>query len=219
MRIIKVKNYKEMSDIACNILIKQIKKKPRSVIGFATGHTPLGLYKNLSKSKVDFSKVITFNLDEFYPIKKTNKNSYYYYMHRNLFDKINLKKSNINLLNGETKNYKIECKNYENKIKKHRIDIQTLGVGVNGHIAYNQPGSLINSTTRLVQLKNKKALTVGIKTILSAKKIILLASGKKKAKAIKQLIKGKVTEYYPVTYLKKHKNVIVIADRAARSLL
>lgn len=223
MRIIKTKDYNEMSDKATQILIREISKKPNSVIGFATGHTPLGFYKNLikeyKKGKVNFSKTISFNLDEFYPIKKTNKKSYYYYMHKNLFNHVNIKKSNINLLNGETKSPGKECKNYENKIKKHRINIQILGVGVNGHIAYNQPGSKINSKTRLVKLKDKRALSMGIKTILSAKKIILLASGKKKAKAIKQLVKGKISEEFPVTYLKKHKNLIVIADKEACSLL
>lgn len=224
MKIIKAKSYKELSKTACDIIIKEVFKKPNIVIGFATGSTPLELYKELvreyKKKDIDFSKVTTFNLDEYYPIKKNNKKSYRYYMYKNLFGHINIKKSNINLLNGEAKNPEKECVNYENKIKRKHIDIQILGVGSNGHIAFNEPGTSLNSRTRLITWPdNKKGLTMGIKTILSAKKIVLLASGKKKAKAIKQLIKGKIDKRYPVTYLKKHRSLILIIDKSAASLI
>lgn len=218
MKLIKTKNYNEMSEKASDIVVKEILKKPNIAIAFATGKTPIGLYKNLVKAykqdKIDFSKIKAFNLDEYYPISKKNKESFHYYLHKNLFDKVNIPKKNLNFLNGESKNWKKECDNYESKIIKNKVDLMILGVGVNGHIAFNEPNSEINSKTRLVELKHravrKKALTIGISTILSAKKILLLASGKKKAKAIKCLIKCKPDKSCPVTFLKKHKNLIVI---------
>jgi len=207
-----------MSEKASEIVINDILKKPNLTITFATGKTPIGLYKNLVKAykqeKINFSKIKAFNLDEFYPISKKNKESSNYYLHKKLFDKINIPKKNITLLRGESKNWEKECSNYEKKIKKSKVDLMILGVGVNGHIAFNEPGSEIDSKTRLIELKHKavrkKSLTIGISTILSAKKIILLASGKKKAKAINYLIKSKPNKDCPVSFLKKHKNLTVI---------
>ena len=232
MKLIKVKNYNELSEKAFQIVKKEISKKPNLVIGFATGKTTLGLYRKLAeayrKGEIDFSKIKSFNLDEYYPIKKKNKKSLSYSMFKNLFNKINIKKENINLLNGNVKDIKKECKNYENKIRKNPIDMQILGIGINGHIGFNEPGSEFNSKTRLVYLsketikrKNvtKKALTVGISTIMKSKKIILLAFGKKKAKAVRDLIKGEINKNCPASFLKKHKNLFVIIDGKAGSLL
>lgn len=223
-----------MSEKAAEIIIRGINKKPYSVLGFATGKTPLGLYKLLvkayKKNKVDFSKIKAFNLDEYYPIRKYDKRSFYHYMFMNLFNHINIKKENINLLNGETKNPKKECEDYENKIKKNPIDLQILGVSTNGHIGFNEPGSLKESKTRLIglfpetikknKIKNiKKGLTIGISTIMKSRKIILLASGKNKAEVIKYLIKCKSDSCCPVSFLKNHKNLIVIVDKGAGSLI
>jgi glucosamine-6-phosphate deaminase len=232
MKLIKVKNYNELSEKAFQIVIKEILKKPNLVIGFAAGKSPLGLYRKLTEAykngEIDFSKVKSFNLDEYYPIKKKNKKSFSYFLSKNLFNKINIKKENINLLNGEARNFKKECRNYENKIRKNPIDMQILGVGVNGHIGFNEPGSNFNSKTRLVDLSeesvrgksvSKSALTVGISTIMKSKKIILLAFGNKKAKAVRDLIKGKIDKNCPVSFLKKHKNLFVIMDGKAGSLL
>lgn len=225
MKIIRVKNYKELSKKAADIVINQIKIKPNSTIGLATGKTPLGLYKNLvgayKKKKISFSKIKTFSLDEFYPIKKTNKKSYNYYLFHNFFNKIDAKKENIVLLDGEIKNYEKECKEYEKKIRKNPIDLQILGIGENGHIAFNEPGSDYNSKTRLVQLTHLKGkgLTIGISTILKSKKIILLASGNKKAKAIFGLIKGKINKNCPASFLRRHKNIFVIIDKKASFLI
>jgi glucosamine-6-phosphate deaminase len=233
------KNYEELSEKAAEIVIKEISKKPCLTIGFATGSTPLGLYKKLvlayKKKKISFSKITSFNLDEYYGIKRKDKNSYNYYMHQILFNNINIKKSNINMLGGEAENPEKECQNYEKKIKNKPIDIQILGVGVNGHIGFNEPDSRFDSRTRLVNLsretinsnsrffKNKqvprKALTMGISTIIKAKKILLLASGKNKAEAIYQLVKGKKSGKWPVTCLKNHKNLIVIIDKEAAGLI
>jgi glucosamine-6-phosphate deaminase len=234
MKLIKVKNYKELSEKASEIVIKEIVKKPNLVMGFATGRTQLGLYKRLVKAykrgKIDFAKIRSFNLDEYYPIKKNDKRNFYYYMFKNLFSKVNIKKTNINLLNGEAKDWKKECGAYEKKLRKNPIDIQILGIGVNGHIGFNIPGSGSNSKTRLVHLKNitikrnsrlikrkipTHALTMGIKTIMKGKKIILLAFGKDKRDAVRHLIKGKISKEWPASFLRKHKNFTVIVDKAA----
>jgi len=225
MKIIEARNYKELSKIASEIIIDEILEKPNLVMGFATGETPKKTYKNLikayKKKKVDFSKIKTFNLDEFYPIKENDLKSYRKYMLVKLFNKINVDEKNIHLLNGSTKNPEKECLEYEKKINKKPIDLQILGVGENGHIGFNEPGSSRNSKTRLVNLTHRKgkALTIGISTIMKAKKIILLASGKKKAKAIQALIEGKQGNKFPVSFLKEHKNLIVVVDRKAGSLI
>jgi len=227
MDVIKVKNYREMSRVASEIVVGEILKKKNVVIGFATGRTPLGLYRNLAgaykKGKADFSGVRSFNLDEYYPIAKNDKRSYFSYMFKNLFGLVNIKKANVNLLDGSVKDWKKECARYEGKIRKSPIDLQILGVGVNGHIGFNEPGSKVNSKTRLVDLsaetvkrnfkKGKgfdKALTMGVGTILSSKKIVLLVSGKDKAEAVKRLMKGKVGEDCPVSFLRKHKDLVVV---------
>jgi glucosamine-6-phosphate deaminase len=225
MKIIQVKDYNELSNEASKIILNAILKKQTSTIGFATGDTPLGTYKNLvnlyKNKKINFSKIKTFNLDEYYPIKKEDKKSYYYYMFKNLFSKINVKKENINLLDGQAKDFKKECKNYENKIRENPIDLQILGIGVNGHIGFNEPGSMVNSITRLVNLTHikGKALTLGISTILKSKKIILLASGKNKAKAVYDLLNSKMNKNVPASFLRKHKNFTLIIDEEASSLL
>lgn len=244
MLIIITKDYKELSKRAAELVLEEILKKPNLVLGLPTGETPLGMYKLLVKSyqnknkdkKTDFSKITFFNLDEYYPLRKTDKNSYYSFMHDNFFSHVNVKKSNINILDSESKNPKKDCRLYEKKIKKNPIDLQILGAGINGHIGFNEPGSDFNSKTRLINLtentkkrnsrffKNidqvpKSALTMGISTIMSAKKIILLASGKNKANAIKRLVERPVDKNYPISFLKKHKNLIVIIDKSAGSLL
>jgi len=225
MKLLIVKNYEEMSKKAAEIIINEIQKKPNLVLGFATGKTPRRAYKLLvkayKKGKIDFSKIKAFSFDEYYPIKKSDKKSFYYYLHKNLFDKVNIEKENINLLNGETKNPAKECRDYETKVRKS--DLIILGVGENGHIAFNEPGSSFNSKTRLVKLKHKavkdRALTIGISTIMSAKKLLLLASGKKKAEAIKCLLNCKPDGCCPVSFLKKHENLIVIVDKGAGNLI
>lgn len=239
MIIIETKNYKEMSGKASELIIDGIKRKPNLAICFATGNTPLGIYRELvkahKKKKVSFSHVRSFNSDEYYPISRKDKNSYNYYMNKNLFDKVDIKKKNINILNGEAGDWKKECLEYEKKIRKNKIDLCILGVGRNGHIAFNEPGSSFNSKTRLIKLtyntiktnsrffkdKNKvlkSALTIGIKTIINARKIILIASGKEKAIAVSKLV-GRIDSKWPVSVLRRHKNLIVIIDKGAGRLL
>lgn len=225
MEIIKVKNYQKMSQVASGIILNSISKKPSLVLGLASGHTTLGLYKNLAKAckekKADFSKIKAFNLDEHYPVKKVDKKSYNYYFFKNLFRKVNIKESSINLLNGETKNPEKECEDYEDNIRKNKIDIQILGIGENGHIAFNEPGSSRSSRTRLVNLTHikGKALTMGVATIMQAKKIILLASGKKKAKAVRSMVKGKISKKCPASFLRNHRSLTIILDKGASSML
>ncbi|MFA5259429.1 MAG: glucosamine-6-phosphate deaminase [Candidatus Pacearchaeota archaeon] len=240
MLIIVTKNYNELSKRAAELVADDILKKPNMVLGLPTGETPVGMYKLLVKNyknkKINFSKITCFNLDEYYPIKKENKNSYYSYMHKNFFDSVNVKSSNINILDSESKTPKKDCLAYEKKIKKTPLDLQILGVGINGHIGFNEPGSKKSSKTRVIDLtldtrkrnsrffKNKSevpthALSMGISTILGAKKLILLANGKNKAEAIKHLVEGKPSCDWPVSFLRAHKNLVVILDKEAAGLL
>ncbi len=237
MKVIRVKDYGEMSRVASEIVIGEMSKKKNIVMGFATGRTPLGLYGNLvrayKKGKVDFSGVRGFNLDEYYPMKKDDKRSYFSYMFRNLFGRVNIKRSNVSLLDGGARDWKKECARYEKAIKKRPIDLMILGVGVNGHIGFNEPGSLKTSRTRLVDLSVEtikrnsgvfrkvpaRALTMGVNTILSSKKIILLASGKEKRDAVSHLVSGKISGEWSVSFLRGHKDLVVVADEGAGSLL
>ncbi|NLB80931.1 MAG: glucosamine-6-phosphate deaminase [Clostridiaceae bacterium] len=237
MKIILCKNYYEVSLQAANIVAQQIKNKPQSVLGLPTGSTPLGLYKSLIKmnkeNTLDFSGVITFNLDEYYPISRDNAQSYYYFMHDNLFNHININKQNVHILNGEATDPQEECTNYESAIEKAGgIDLQVLGIGQNGHIGFNEPGNTLKSTTNLTDLTPntidvnsrffekiedvpKKSLTMGIGSIMKSKKIILLASGVEKANAISELLKGDITTANPSTLLNAHRDVTIIVDNAA----
>jgi glucosamine-6-phosphate deaminase len=228
MKIVETKNYPELSKIAERVVVSQIDKKPGSVICLPTGKTPLKMYKLLVKAnkrgEVDFSKVTFFNLDEYFPIEVKDKKSFSYYLFKNFFDKINVKKSNIHLLNGGVRDFRKVCRDYGSLIKKNPIDLVILGVGVNGHIAFNEPGSLKNSRTRFVELTSgtkkinkvdKNALTMGIATIMKARNILLLASGKKKSVAVNYLVTGKPNKKYPVSFLKSHKNFTVIIDNGA----
>jgi len=233
MQIIKTSSYRKLSKKANEIVVDAVFKNPNLVLGLATGSTPLGLYQLLIKSfkggKIDFSKVKTFNLDEYYGLKKNDSQSYSYFMDKNLFSKINIKKENIHILNGVAKNKKEECAKYEREIKKAGgIDLQILGIGADGHIAFNEPGSLLKSRTRLIKLKEqtrkdnarffelkkevpKFAFTMGIATILEAKKIILLA-GKNKKEIISQVLKTKINPQIPASFLKLHPRCIFIVE-------
>lgn len=230
--MIKVKNYREMSSVASGIVINEVLNKPDAVIGFATGRTVKGLYKNLVKKfrrgEVDFSKVVGFGIDEYYPIGKDDKRSFRRYLFGKLFGKVNFRKSNLNFLDGSVKDWKKECLRYERKIKKSPIDLLILGVGVNGHIGFNEPGSLKSSRTRLIKLSEEtiernfgrkkgfsEALTMGVGTILSARKILVLASGREKAWAIGRLLKGKVGSDCPISFLREHKDLVVVGRETA----
>lgn len=235
MRIITCENYEEMSKVAAKMVASQLMLKPNSVIGLPTGSTPIGMYQQLEAmykdGEVDFSKAVTFNLDEYYPINRENDQSYYYFMNQNLYSKVNLNPNNIYIPNGSAKDIEAECKSYDKAIANHGgIDLQILGIGNNGHIGFNEPNDDLNTKTHVTTLTEdtikansrffesehevpKLAITMGMATILSAKKIILLASGENKSEPIKSLLTGKISTLVPATMLNVHTNTVIIADK------
>lgn len=239
MRVIVCDNYNEMSKAGAKLIASQLVLNPTSVLGLATGSTPVGMYQeliNMNKAgEIDFSGVTTFNLDEYYPISRENRQSYYYFMREKLFSHININPDNTNIPNGETDNPDKECLDYEKKIKASGgIDIQVLGIGRNGHIGFNEPDAALNSHTHLTALTENtlnansrffedgevmptEALTMGIATILSAKKIILLASGASKSRVVGELLNNKINTSIPATMLKTHPDVVLICDKDAYS--
>lgn len=241
MRIIVEKNYHDLSKKAALMLASQITLKPNSNLGLATGGTPLAMYDKLIEmyrdGEIDFSEVKSFNLDEYCGLAEDHPNSYHYYMYHNFFNDINIKKENINIPNGNAENLEEECKKYENLIKKARgIDLQILGIGSNGHIGFNEPNKNLNVSTEIVNLTEetiaansrffeskedvpKKAISMGMATILKANRIILLASGQNKAEAIKKTINGKISTQVPASLLQAHPNITILLDQESASLI
>ncbi|QZY56434.1 glucosamine-6-phosphate deaminase [Crassaminicella profunda] len=241
MRIICVDNYDQMSKKAANIVASQLILKPDSVLGLATGATPLGMYKQLIKTyeegHIDFEEVTTFNLDEYCDLNKEDEQSYYYYMYENFFKHININIKNLNIPNGRAMDIHKESLEYERKIRKSGgIDLQVLGIGRNGHIGFNEPDIKFEALTHMVKLDEQtiednsrffdsikdvptKAISMGIKTIMHAKKIILLASGKEKAEVIYGAIYGKITPELPASVLQLHPDVVFVMDKEAASKL
>lgn len=237
MKTVICENYEQISKAATDMIIDQVNFKPNSVLGLATGSTPLGMYKQLVEEyrngKVDFRNVKTFNLDEYYPIASDNSQSYHYYMKENFFSKINIDIENTNILNGDCDNPKKECEDFEKLIENSGgIDIQVLGIGQNGHIGFNEPDNKLILTTHLTSLTEStikansrffkkvsdvptKALTMGIGTILKAEKIILLAFGQSKHKTVLNLMTDDITTDIPASMLKTHKDVTLICDKSA----
>jgi len=240
MEIIIKNDYSDMSTEAAHIIGDQIKRKPNTVLGLATGSTPLGLYNELIKlnnsGDIDFSNVITYNLDEYIGLTEKHPQSYKYFMYDKLFSHINIKDENIYLPNGEHFDDK-ECELYEDSIKNNGgIDIQILGIGRTGHIAFNEPTSSLKSRTRIKTLTPQTikdnsrffnnssdvpiyAITMGVGTIMEAKKIILMASGKAKAKPIKNAIEGPISSMCSASAIQMHQKSMVIIDEAAASKL
>jgi len=219
---------------------RQIWAKPDSVLGLATGGTPVGMYANLAdmhrRNDLDFSKVKTFNLDEYYPIPKENRQSYDYFMWDNLFSHINIPKENVHIPNGEAPDAAAECARYDRLLAEAGgIDLQVLGIGTNGHIGFNEPGDSLRLSAHKVSLAPstiqanarffkdaadvpRHALTAGMATIMKARKIIIMISGKNKSAPLKRLLDGKITTDCPATMLNMHSDVIVIADKDAMGL-
>lgn len=236
------KNYREMSIIAADLAIKQLKRKKTSVLGLATGNTPIGFYHEILKvyhrGDISFKSVKTFNLDEFAGLDDTDRGSLFYYMRKHLFDKAaDLQPKNINMLDGRAKNLRAECHRFEQAIKSAGgIDWQLLGIGANGHIGWNEPGTSFKSRTHLLNLtiKSRRAqaenfksikdvpkqgLTMGIGTIMEAKQLVLLADGKEKASIVREALRGRVRQRVPATVLQRHPNLVVVLDEAAASSL
>ncbi|MCX7706164.1 MAG: glucosamine-6-phosphate deaminase [bacterium] len=241
MRVIIRKTYEELSIEAANLVKARIEKKPDLVLGLATGSSPLGLYReliNMNKKKlISFKKIKTFNLDEYYGLSGDHPQSYRYFMDTNFFNHIDIDKSNTMVPDGTAKDWEEFCSFYENQIRKAGgIDLQVLGIGSDGHIAFNEPGSSLSSRTRLVALdaqtiednsrffENRNqvprfALSMGVGTILEAKEIILIANGRKKAAAIAQAIEGPITSLISASALQMHQRVTYFLDEEAASQL
>ena len=241
IELIVTKDYEEMSQKAADIFIDLLKRKPNAILGLATGSTPIGLYKILieknKSNEISFKDVITYNLDEYCDLPKEHEQSYYTFMNENLFKHIDININNTHLPKGEGDS-KANAQNYDEDLKNAKIDIQLLGIGSNGHIGFNEPGTDFEIGVHEVQLTEntikdnarffendinkvpKKAITMGIKNILNADTIILVASGVNKANAIKSVMSGKVDKNVPASALNIHKGkVYVIVDKEAASKL
>lgn len=241
MRVIVTKDYDEMSLKAAEIMRAQVQLKPDSVLGLATGSTPLGLYANLVKwnkeGSLDFSKVKSVNLDEYVGLDANHDQSYVYFMNENLFSKVNIDKKNTHLPNGMAKDTDKECKEYDELVKSlGGQDIQLLGIGHNGHIGFNEPAdsfangtycvklteSTINANARFFASKDdvpKYALSMGCGVIMGAKKVLLVAAGEDKSQAIFDMVKGPISPKCPASILQMHPDVVVVVDEAAASKL
>ena len=237
IKFVCAKDYDEMSRKAANVISAQMVMKADSVLGLATGSTPIGTYGYLAErcaqGDLDFSKITSVNLDEYRGLPHENDQSYYYFMNDNLFSHVDIKKENTDIPNGEAEDALKECEDYEKRIAStDGIDIQILGIGQNGHIGFNEPDDALIASTHLTGLTQntieansrffnsiddvpKSALTMGIATIMKAKKIILLASGKNKNEAIKARLDDKLTPSVPATMLKLHNDVTIICDKDA----
>lgn len=240
MKVIVVKDYEEMSLKAFEVMSEVVKNKPNAVLGLATGSTPIGLYKNMIKDHKEngtsYKNIKTVNLDEYAGLDYSSDQSYVYFMRSNLFDHIDIDLNNTNIENGKATDRQAECDRYNKLLEEMQQDIQVLGIGSNGHIAFNEPGTPFGSVTHIVDLAEstikdnsrmfasidevpRQAFTMGLKNIMNAKKILILANGANKAKAVYGLVKGEVTENLPASVLQLHPDCVVIADESAASLL
>lgn len=241
MRIIVAKDYKDMSRKAANVISAQIITKPDCVLGLATGSSPIGLYDQLvewyEKGDLDFSKVSSVNLDEYRGLDHSHDQSYYYFMHKHLFDHVNIDPANTNVPDGTEPDAEKESKRYEELIASYGgVDLQLLGLGHNGHIGFNEPADAFDKETHCVDLTEstieankrffasaddvpKQAYTMGIGTIMKAKKILVVVSGEDKADIVAKAFCGEVTPQVPASILQFHQDVTVVLDEAAASKL
>ncbi|WP_439024658.1 glucosamine-6-phosphate deaminase [Bacillus halotolerans] len=243
MKIIVADHYEDLCKLSANMIKEYVQAKKDAVLGLATGSTPIGLYKQLisdyQAGEIDFSKVITFNLDEYAGLSPSHPQSYNKFMHEHLFQHINVQPDHIHIPQGDNPQLEAECKVYEEFIRQAGgIDVQILGIGSNGHIGFNEPGSDFEDRTRIVRLSEstiqanarffggdpvlvpRLAVSMGIKTIMEfSKHIVLLANGEEKADAIQKMAEGPVTPDVPASILQKHNHVTVIADQKAAQKL
>ncbi|MFV0381252.1 MAG: glucosamine-6-phosphate deaminase [Breznakia sp.] len=238
MNVIVCKSYEEASEKAYEVVKEVVVKKPNAVLGFATGSSPIGLYKNMiagyKANDISYKDVVTFNLDEYVGLAQSHSESYWTFMHENLFNGIDVKAENIHLPYGNSEE---DCIAYEKAMSDYQIDIQVLGIGGNGHIGFNEPGTPFAKETHIVTLTQetrdanarffdgdmtqvpKEAITMGIATIMKAKKIVLIASGENKADAVKAMVEGTIEESMPASILQNHPDVVVVVDEAAAAKL
>ena len=240
MKIIIVENYNAMSEKAAQLVEQQISENSEMVLGLATGSTPLGLYENMiegyKKRGVSYKHVQTINLDEYRGLSKDHPNSYYAFMCEKLFNQLDIPLENVHLPDGIARPVEAECRRYEALLDRiGPPHLQILGMGTNGHIGFNEPGTPEHSLTHCVKLDESTrannarffksadevpthAITLGIASILKSKEILVLASGKKKAEAVKRLLDREISEAFPASFLWKHQNVTLIVDRDAYQL-
>lgn len=240
MKIIHVKDYQTLSQVAGQMIVDLLKQKPTAVLGLATGSSPIGLYQYLiesyKKQEISFKQVRTYNLDEYCGLPRTHPESYYNFMHRNLFHHVDIKEENVHVPSAEGSDLQAQCDAYNDLLHHVQVDLQLLGIGGNGHIGFNEPGTSFDAETFVVKLTEKTrqdnkrffnsidevpthAITMGIKNIMQAKELLLIASGKSKADAIYQLVHGPVHEGFPASILQRHPNVTIVVDEEAASLL
>ena len=239
INIIKVKNNDEASDKAFELMKEYL--QPGKVLGLATGSTPLGLYARMVKDHEEngtsYLDIKTFNLDEYVGLEITHPESYYAFMHRNLFDHIDIREENVHIPCGLGDDLEEKAREYDEMIDQDPVDIQILGIGSDGHIAFNEPGTPFDSPTHITDLAEStirdncrffdndiskvptQAVTQGIGTIMKAKNILLIATGANKAQAVKDMLEGEIDESCPASILQKHDSVVVIVDEPAASLL
>lgn len=239
MRLYRAKDYNDMSRKAANIISAQIILKPDCVLGLATGSTPIGTYQQLiaryQEGDLDFSQVRTANLDEYRGLTRDNDQSYYYFMYHNLFKEVNIDMANTNIPDGTNPDSAAEAARYDQVIRDlGGVDLQLLGMGHNGHIGFNEPSDAFDKGTHCVDLQPstieankrffasiddvpKQAYTMGIQTIMSARKILLLVSGAEKAEILYKALCGPITPHVPASVLQLHNDVTVVADEAALS--
>ena len=240
MKVIVVENYQQIGQQGAQIIAGVIKNNPNAVLGLATGTSPIGIYQNLvemcQKGEISFANVKTVNLDEYVGLDGTHPQSYRYFMNDNLFNHVDIDKANTFVPNGVAENLQEECTRYTTLVNNLVQDVQLLGIGSNGHIAFNEPGTPFDSTTHVVNLTENtikdnsrlfedisqvptKALTMGIANIMNAKRILIVANGKNKAQAVYDMVKGQVNTTCPASVLQNHPDVTVIVDKDAASLL
>lgn len=240
MKVIVCKNTEELANQALKVMLDVIKSKENPVIGLATGSSPIGLYNAMirdhKENGTSYKNVKSVNLDEYVGLGIESDQSYVYFMNDNLFKGIDIDKNNTNLPNGKADDMNAECDRYTALLDLMTQDIQLLGIGGNGHIGFNEPGTPFNSTTHIVELQERTridnarffssldevpthAITMGIKNIMNAKKILVVANGKGKADAVYSMVKGEITESCPASVLQNHNDVTVIVDEDAASKL
>ena len=240
MKVIITENYEEMSRVAADIIIGLVKKNPEAVLGLATGSSPIGTYDNMVKDHVEngtsYKSVKTVNLDEYVTLAPDHDQSYAYFMRKNLFDRVDIDLANTNLPSGIAECAQAECDRYNALLDTMKQDVQLLGLGSNGHIGFNEPGTPFGSVTHLVDLTEntikdnsrlfaniedvpRQALSMGIKNIMQAKSILMVVSGANKADAVYGMVKGEVTPLLPASVLQLHPDVTIVCDKAAASKL
>lgn len=240
MNVIIAKSYDEMSKKAFEIMKATVESKKDATLGLATGSTPIGLYEEMIADHkacgTSYAEVSTFNLDEYVGLDYSSDQSYVYFMREHLFDHIDIKLENTNIENGKAADPAAECARYNALLAENTVDLQILGIGSNGHIAFNEPGTPFDSVTHVVDLTEttikdnsrlfnsidevpKQAFTMGLSNIMTAKKIVILANGANKAKAVYGMVHGEITEDLPASILQNHSDCTLICDEAAASLL